>query len=1308
MKDTAVDPAGLFDVRRQRRLLDGLINRFSGSLSKQQMLLNAHSQQRSIEESQFSNERAKIANECRIQRRTMLEHWERAEERAVRQYESKTVTVRNDLNRLAALFRKKAQEEKQVIERKVTARHQAILHQYENRKNQPGQQKRKEFNQIDEAVEPIQQLVQQARELALRRLDHIPEVGPAEDTEEDFHQRAPKTIEDSIESIRQLFKQCQAAVNEMQTTSASRIVDSPILPIGVLGLLIIWAVAAYFMMDGSPLWMAAGIVPAGLIGFGTYLALMLPLKRTTRRLFPTVERIAMAANDCATAGKQISTEIANEASHELIQRRDEHVSSTKRWMNEQLALMEQKLEAEQQSERWKLNQLLESTDAGYLQSFAKVDREMRAQADVVANQISSQLITIDTTLQHHREANAANRLKQLEHLTHRLSKGVRDGISRMNLTIETVEKRFPDWFEVIAQPLGQAGGIDFLPLGWLRIDQTLRSALNLSQRESQDAGNHSADGQSVPELVKASQLPSRLPVVLHRRLYSAVVIRCATAQIDQAVDLAHQTLWRLLSAAPPSQAKLTLIDPLGRGQNFTSFMALADHDPAIVGHRIWTTDSTIDARLGELAHHVEDVLQSSLRDRFERIEDYNEVAGSMAQPYRAVAAVGLPEGLSRVGYGHLCALIESGLRCGIFTVLVCDKSKAWPTDMPIPSGEKVLELEINESGDWRLQSPGFENVPFEPANPPAHSIRDDLVNKIGSAAVAASKVEIPLHSLLSAAKAGKGSSDHGLSIVIGSQGANRSLKVQLGEGVRQHVLIAGKTGSGKSTLLHSIISSAAYDYRPDQLQFYLLDFKKGVEFKLYAEIGLPHARVIGIESEREFGRSVLQRLDAELQQRGEEFRASGSQELAEHRRASGKSMPRIMLVIDEFQELFVRDDRLAGDCAMLLDRLVRQGRSFGMHVILSSQSLAGAYSLPRATLGQMAVRIAMQCSESDASLILSDENTAARLISRPGEAIYNDAGGLIEGNQPFQVAWLASDRHREMLSKITARDQSFTAELAPPVVFEGNRPCRWSPELAVHAINGDSSAGDSSAGLRGLLGESVEIGPPLSLELRRDTGRNVLLLASASARQSVVGSLVTGFAKGNPSLQVIYFDGTRPDDGESVAAWLAATGVCIRTVSPRDSESELAALAATIKERGDDDSNSAPIVAIVDPLERFRDLRQDESFNFSLDSAGDSADGAAALQSILRDGPPSGVFVILICGSAETLTRWLPRSSKHDLELKILGQMNQSDSSMLIDSPAASELSAATLLLYDDSDGRITKFRQCELPDANVVRNWLG
>ena len=66
-------------------------------------------------------------------------------------------------------------------------------------------------------------------------------------------------------------------------------------------------------------------------------------------------------------------------------------------------------------------------------------------------------------------------------------------------------------------------------------------------------------------------------------------------------------------------------------------------------------------------------------------------------------------------------------------------------------------------------------------------------------------------------------------------------------------------------------------------------------------------------------------------------------------------MARVLLIVDEFQEFFVEDDKWQG-VTLLLDRLVRQGRAFGMHVILGSQTLGGQYSLPKATLGQMAVR----------------------------------------------------------------------------------------------------------------------------------------------------------------------------------------------------------------------------------------------------------------------------------------------------------------------------------------------------------------
>ena len=92
----------------------------------------------------------------------------------------------------------------------------------------------------------------------------------------------------------------------------------------------------------------------------------------------------------------------------------------------------------------------------------------------------------------------------------------------------------------------------------------------------------------------------------------------------------------------------------------------------------------------------------------------------------------------------------------------------------------------------------------------------------------------------------------------------------------------------------------------------------------------------------------------------------------------------------------------------------------------------------------MAVRIALQCSEADAHLILSDENTAARLLTRPGEAIYNDANGLVEGNNLFQVVWLPDERREEYLHGSTSWPQARTGR--PPRRSSSRATCR--PTLA--------------------------------------------------------------------------------------------------------------------------------------------------------------------------------------------------------------------------------------------------------------------
>ena len=312
------------------------------------------------------------------------------------------------------------------------------------------------------------------------------------------------------------------------------------------------------------------------------------------------------------------------------------------------------------------------------------------------------------------------------------------------------------------------------------------------------------------------------------------------------------------------------------------------------------------------------------------------------------------------------------------------------------------------------------------------------------------------------------------------------------------MLISGKTGSGKSTLLHVLITNLALRYSPDEVELYLVDFKKGVEFKAYARHELPHARVVAIESEREFGLSVLQRLDAELRTRGDLFRRLGVQDLKGFRNAEPDAkLPRILLMIDEFQELFVEDDRIAQEAALLLDRLVRQGRAFGIHVLLGSQTLGGAYSLARSTIGQMAVRIALQCSEADAHLILSEDNTAARLLTRPGEAIYNDANGLLRG-QPSVPGRLAARRRARRLPAAASAEFAAAAASARRRRRSSSRatcrPIRARTRACKRAAGGRRRGRETCPAPQAWLGSAVAIKDPTAAVFLRQNGSNLLMV----------------------------------------------------------------------------------------------------------------------------------------------------------------------------------------------------------------------
>src|SRR6185436_4936593 len=397
-------------------------------------------------------------------------------------------------------------------------------------------------------------------------------------------------------------------------------------------------------------------------------------------------------------------------------------------------------------------------------------------------------------------------------------------------------------------------------------------------------------------------------------------------------------------------------------------------------------------------------------------------AGRMAEKYHFLVIADFPANFSDVAVKRLLSIAASGPRCGVHLLIHWDQRKPAPAEFVPEELRKNAICLVPKLNGFAFAQANWEGAKLSLDAPPDAELSTQLLQQIGKASTDSYRVEMPFEEV--APEDGELWSletTSELRVPVGRTGATKLQYLALGQGTRQHGLIAGKTGSGKSTLFHVVITNLALWCHPEQVEFYLVDFKKGVEFKCYATNRLPHARVVAIESDREFGLSVLQRVDEELKRRGDLFRKAGAQDVAGYKRSGGaEPIPRTLLIIDEFQEFFVEDDRIAQSASLLLDRIVRQGRAFGIHVLLGSQTLGGAYTLARATIGQMVVRIALQCNEADAYLIMNEDNMAPRLLSRPGEAIYNDDGGALQGNSPFQVVWLPDQEREQWLEKVRA------------------------------------------------------------------------------------------------------------------------------------------------------------------------------------------------------------------------------------------------------------------------------------------------
>lgn len=160
-----------------------------------------------------------------------------------------------------------------------------------------------------------------------------------------------------------------------------------------------------------------------------------------------------------------------------------------------------------------------------------------------------------------------------------------------------------------------------------------------------------------------------------------------------------------------------------------------------------------------------------------------------------------------------------------------------------------------------------------------------------------------------------------------------------------HALIVGSTGSGKSEFLRLISCSLLAGISAKEIRLVLIDFKGGAALKPLAEH--PSTLTLITDIDHSDHERFWLYLQGELKVR--------ELELAKQQVASivdGKNMPRLLVLADELPAILASSPL----ALQTFEAIAARGRSLGVHLIATSQSLNG---IPRSLLTNLPLRFAL-------------------------------------------------------------------------------------------------------------------------------------------------------------------------------------------------------------------------------------------------------------------------------------------------------------------------------------------------------------
>ncbi|GAA9599700.1 FtsK/SpoIIIE domain-containing protein [Helicobacter pylori] len=469
----------------------------------------------------------------------------------------------------------------------------------------------------------------------------------------------------------------------------------------------------------------------------------------------------------------------------------------------------------------------------------------------------------------------------------------------------------------------------------------------------------------------------------------------------------REMLMRLLSSAPLVQLEVILVDVLSLGGifNLARWLLNKDND-FIYQQRILTESEEIKEALKHLYEYLKVNLQEKLAGYKDFVHYHDDKENQDPLPLKALFLSGV-DALSSDALYYLEKIMRFGSKNGVlsFVNLESEKNNKSAEDLKRyaeffkdrTSFERLKYLNVEVINDHGIQSQHMQ----------------DFATKIKAYYEQKKAVKRGLKDLQREQDFWTKSSQSKVSVPVGWDINHKEVCFEIGE-VQNHTLICGRSGSGKSNFLHVLIQNLAFYYAPNENQLFLLDYKEGVEFNAYTDPAiLEHARLVSVASSVGFGVSFLSWLDKETKKRGELFKQfSNVKDLSDYRKHG--EMPRLIVVIDEFQVLFSDSATKEKErVERYLTTILKKGCSYGVHLILATQTMRGP-GINNSLMSQIANRIALPMDAEDSESILSDD-VACELV-RP-EGIFNNNGGHKKSHTKMSIP-KAPDDFKPFIKKI--------------------------------------------------------------------------------------------------------------------------------------------------------------------------------------------------------------------------------------------------------------------------------------------------